>query len=294
NYTYGQSEQPGEQPIRVLYREINIIIGKAIKAVEKDYPERLRDIEFNYNIGNEKISGPRASEKRITIDESFLSFLWTYCNGLITGPINLFPNMCPENHKAVQMLDYARDLFRGYRVWDKTNLPNPELHNKCISIRMTNTFFLVGVHLIICHEMGHYILGHTKKNPKTREESIVWEYEADNFAIRYTQILKETASTKTINTGMTVAICALTFAKKNLTGGARHPDPYDRISNLLESLALDETDLCWATAMWSYFEWISRVGKTKWPETIDPKNIKKSFYMVKALVDSVNREEQGT
>ena len=112
-------------------------------------------------------------DKKIVLHETFLSFLWIYCYCVLVvfdegiqkplqnktyNPTNPLPHIANE---ALKLFDYGLSLIDIFNPWDK-NLPNPEEYDdsEAFYIERANSVFLYALNFILCHELGHVILGH--------------------------------------------------------------------------------------------------------------------------------------
>lgn len=280
---YDSAVHQGTQPIRVLNG--NILYW--FENTEKDFLENLKD-EVSYNalqngigyINSETIVKEVAyvdDTKKITIQETFLSYLWTISYGLVVMFDEVIMRPRIENgyiqtladidrvKKAQELFDYGLTLLKSFSTWDKDNLPNPEYYDPKDNtyIEKINSVYLSAVNFVLVHEFAHVTLGHIDQDIEraakgvfaTKEEIKADEYAADNYSFQ-TLICGADylANQTTVRMGILAGLCSLLFFSSSLDGDD-HPDPDERIKIILEKLNLEETDNLWGIASFALKLW---------------------------------------
>ncbi len=218
-------------------------------------------------------------DKKIVLHETFLSFLWIYCFSIMVvydegiqkplqnktfNPTNPLP---PIANEALQLFDYGLSLIDIFTPWDK-NLPNPEEYDdsKAFYIERANSVFLYALNFILCHELGHVILGHIDDSIQAHKKGLnipfnkkkQYEYAADKYAIDLLLIGRENPIfKKIIEFGLIAGFTSLIFLSSELTN-KNHPDSDERIKIALESLNLNEEDNLWGIACLSLRIWCNK------------------------------------
>lgn len=280
---YNPSEHKGAQPIRVLAYNI-------IEWFEKTYPDFIIELEnevnhnglqkgISYLIGNNPITEVAFVDgnKKIAIEETFLSYLWSisyglvviYDNGILQPTLNgtyngkLNPND-EKTMKALGLFKYGLSLIGNFSEWDKASLPNPEEYDNEEDeyVEKVNSVFLHAIKFILCHEFAHVYLGHVDADnsgiPASDAEIKKDEYSADNYAISTVlQGVTDTQSKTNICMGVVAGLCALLFLDKELTR-TTHPDSDLRIQNAIDQFNLAEDDNIWGIACLGFQFWATK------------------------------------
>ncbi|WP_179354774.1 phage exclusion protein Lit family protein [Winogradskyella vidalii] len=299
---YNPVYHKGTQPIRVLSE--NIILW-----FENSYPnfteEVKNELEYNglknkidYLIGENRIQEIAYidSKKTITIEESFLSYLWIigYVIFVNYDEVVAKHNDNKSTEEIIKSLNYVLDseslfdygmsLTKSYKKWDKNKLPNPEYYDKQSNsyIEKMNGVFLSAINFIMIHEFAHLVLGHVdldnQKNTFTEQEYKEHELAADKYAI---ESLLESDFNKTnihiIRGGILAGLISLTLLDNTMEGDT-HPDPDHRVRLALEMFSLKDTDPLWGVACMGFKQW-SRFYKKDldWPKKVE--NWKELFYL---------------
>lgn len=260
-YTNGIDNQPGDQPIRVFYN----IIKSDFLAIK----ESLNQLQPNQNIGNVKLDfltenikiiGPSTNGLKITLHDTFLSFLWAYIYSIIvTAPIGGKEVSIEENFEARELRKYAHGLMQGFSEWDKELMPNPELfgkdENKLIGV--TNAVFILSVRFILLHEFAHIFLKHpfVKDILRTSENIKKMEVDADNVAMEWALQTLENEDEFSGKLSLITALNSLSFSPNKFSNSDSHPSPEDRIEVCLRRLNLEDDNFLWGYATWSIMEW---------------------------------------
>jgi hypothetical protein len=222
--------QPGDQPIRVFYKLIEIDflrIRDSINALGGDL--NIKHIKFEYLTENIKIIGPRTNEKKITLHDSFLSFLWGYIYSIVVNtPMGGKVVNEKENIEARKLRKYAHSLMWEYSYWDKETLINPELYEKDEKrlIGVSNSIFLFSVRFILFHEFAHNFLGHPFNAQEDRKNM---EYDADQFAMEWTIQTLEKDDVFTGRMAIIAALNALSYSPNEFFETETHPPAENRI-----------------------------------------------------------------
>lgn len=305
NYINGIEEQPGSQPIRVFGLHFHYAFEN-IKTELSEYPHDadLKFVQFKLLNEDKVAKGPISTETLIQIHDSFLSFLWSYCYGLlVTAPMGGKELSKDEYSEATDLLKYALSLLTTFEVWDKEKLPNPEIHGKDEKklIGASNACFWYGYNYILYHEFGHIVLGHTERVARAlscgfeihEDERKEMETEADLFALdRIMEKLTGTSHEFSAIIGVLTAISSLTFTSDKVSGGIYHPDPDHRLKTILDKLNKPSTEYYWGYAFWALITWeleFYKSGKI-WPMTSPNSDFKAHFYETLKNLDSLKQE----
>lgn len=291
-----KSTHKGNQPIRVL--QFNVL--KHFEETHFDFINLLKESNKKHNLAfgivYHKVEEPIVKKvyghiqtpfiedtgqvKRITIHETFLSYVWCISYSLFvlydeaiakTSQIrhNIKPAPLVDQNKielAQEVFNYGKSLIRVFDKWDKKLLPNPELYSLDDSfyIERANGLYLTAINFILCHEYAHAEKDHFNKQKKVRNDYsklIELEKEADDRAIEL--ILKGvTSKTKTTKLlGTLIGLCCMLYFNHE-TKGTKHPDTDDRIDNLLSRIEhTPENDNLWGIASLAYKLWDMQFSK---------------------------------
>lgn len=305
NYVGGIEEQPGNQPIRVFGLHFQYAFENVkIELSGPPHNHELKNVQFRLLNSDIKAEGPFSTETLIQIHDTFLSFLWSYCYGLIaTAPMGGKELSKEEYAEATQLLKYALKLLSKYEIWDKEKLPNPELHGKDEKklIGVCNACFWYGYNYILYHEFGHIVLGHTERLTRAKsagyniheDERKELETEADIFALeRLMETLNGTKHEFSAIIGILSALSSLTFTSDRVSGGSNHPDPDHRLKTILDKLDKPSTEYYWGYAFWALITWeleFYKSGKI-WPLTDSNGDFKAHFYETLKNLDNLKLE----
>lgn len=291
NFTNGIDNQPGDQPIRVFYNLIEsdfIGIKEALTNLRPN-DNVLSKVRLEYLTENIRVIGPSTNGLKITLHDSFLSFLWTNIYSIIvTTPSGGKEVTLDENKQARELRKYGISLMQQYSAWDKETMPNPELHPKDPKrlIGVSNAVFLSAVQFILLHEFAHVFLGHpfVPLKERTSENLRKMEVDADNVAIMWAMDSSNPDNKFTDNIAWIAALNSLSYTPNKFSDTKIHPAPEDRIILCLERLNLKEDDYLWGYALWSIMEWQTNFELFHIPKYKVGDNFKKHFYdMIKEL-----------
>jgi len=248
----------GCQPIRVLHHMNLLMFQRTHSSFSVEILNAFKNHGFSRTIDiiyeKEKVSTPCivCSDKKIVLQETFLSYLWCVIYTLYTlysEKID-FPrinkNFGKEIHKiskvnidkAEKLFCYAKSLISYYSDWDIDNLPNPEkyLAENRNYIEQTNCIFTEAVKYILCHEFTHAI---KHINEGECNNNISNEVEADYDAI---ELMKKSA-TLVMNLGIVCGILALFFMSPT-TSSESHPDNHHRLIKAIEQMNIKDDNDC--------------------------------------------------
>jgi hypothetical protein len=291
NFTNGIDNQPGDQPIRVFYNLIEsdfIGIKEALTNLRPN-DNVLSKVRLEYLTENIRVIGPSTNGLKITLHDSFLSFLWTNIYSIIvTTPSGGKEVTLDENKQARELRKYGISLMQQYSAWDKETMPNPEIHPKGPKrlIGVSNAVFLSAVQFILLHEFAHVFLGHpfVPLKERTSENLRKMEIDADNVAIMWAMDSSNPDNKFTDNIAWIAALNSLSYTPNKFSDTKIHPAPEDRIILCLELLNLKEDDYLWGYALWSIMEWQTNFELFHIPKYKVGDNFKKHFYdMIKEL-----------
>lgn len=312
---YNPKSHKGSQPVRVLYENTehwfkNVYpefkSSELQEAIEKfGLHEDLNIIERE-----EKIASPAfvGTFKIISIQETFLSYLWSLTYSLIfiyDKTIHeprtienhvITPKVIEQANKARKLFDYGLSLLDTFNPWDKENLPNPEYYDEVYDdyIGKANGAYLHAVNFILVHELGHVALGHIDKDIESDEKGIEIsnvtklqdEIDADNYSFeRMLRFSTHLTNNYTVSVGIIAALCSFIFFSTNMKGGD-HPDPDRRLQSALEKLNLEEEDNLWGLSCLAFKLWAMKNKiELDWPQTIE--TYKELFYLTMTKLENV-------
>lgn len=312
---YNPECHKGSQPIRVLYQNTK----HWFKYI---YPEfkstELQTAIDKFGLYNEiyiieredKIACPAfvGSFKIISIQETFLSYLWciiysliflydktileprTIMNHIMTNEVEV------QAKKACELFDYGLSLLDNFNPWDKENLPNPELYDKVYDdyIEKANGAYLHAVNFILVHELCHVVLGHIEndidsdaKGIEISNETLIQdEIDADNFSFERMFISTEhLTNNHTASVGLISALCSFIFFSAKMKG-RNHPDTDKRLQLILEKLKPAKDDNLWGISCLAFKLWaINHKIEFNWPETVD--TYKDLFYITLKKIEEI-------
>ena len=259
NYTNGLTNQPGDQPIRIFYEMIEHefeIIKKSINNLKCP----VENVKLEYLTENTKVIGPSTNGKKITIHETYLSFLWGYIYSINTiAPIGDKIISIEENLDARKLIKYIHGLMFEYNNWDINILPNPVLFSKDDNnlIDRANYLFLLSIRFILLHEFAHIFLGHLNISSEKRTEKILkqMENDADITAINWSFQTYEEDEKFMGKLSILLALNSLSYSKYKFNDTKNHPAPEERITMFLEYLNIEDLDYLWGVAIYSIMEW---------------------------------------
>jgi len=297
---YNPEIHQGTQPVRVIHHMLLFMFQNThsnfIFELSEQVNNKKVDNELNLIIGEDAIISSKKNTPRITstdrkieIHETFLSYLWciTYSiyvlyletidfprinkkDGKNTYPIN------EENiNKARELFDYGKSLIISYSVWNKENLPNPEIYfaEKRDYIEQTNCYYTEAVKFILCHEYTHAKLHIDQLSSNLNNSHFLeFEKEADNNAIDMLLQGKFRINSHAIEIGIIIGLLSMFYFAPS-TKGTKHPNSEDRLSNALERLNVEEDNHVWGIAclglkLWAVqfnlsFDWGSNFSSYK-------------------------------
>lgn len=301
---YNFEKHSGEQPIRVLRGNID-------KWFEETYPnfkEKVLDEAINkFGLHNElnivdrleRVQMPAGvgTFKIITVQETFLSYLWGICYSLlyiydkqihqpkIDATYVITRDISLQINNAHELFNYSISLLESYNEWKKELLPNPEFCESTDEyIFKANGVYLHAINFIMIHELGHVVLGHIDKDIENEEngvetsseEILKGEYEADAYSIdKLLQGGSHLTNDRTIAAGIIAGICSFIFFDSSMKGGD-HPDPDERLQNAFERLNLAPEDNLYGIACLALRLWSKNYNiDLRWPEIVE--NYKELF-----------------
>ncbi len=216
-------------------------------------------------------------EGRITIHETFLSYVWllSYAflvifdekiHGPRTGKLPLHGKQIGYFYpKGDAALNYGLSLIEEFAKWP-ADIPNPEYPSSedAFYVERANGIYVAAVDFILCHELGHVACHHLRKlnqswrsrRPLTQAQSKKFELAADKWAFeRVVKGIRPPQRTLTaVGFGAIVGLGSLLFLSQSLTSPS-HPDSDHRIRILLSSLSLDPGDNLWGVVAAFYIAW---------------------------------------
>ncbi len=284
-YTNGIDNQPGEQPIRVFYNLIEYEFLSIKESLNQLQPnQNIGNVKLEFLTENIKVLGPSTNGLKITLHDTFLSFLWAYIYSIIvTAPMGDKEISIEENFKARELRKYALGLMQEFSQWEKELMPNPELFGKDENrlIGVTNTVFILSVRFILLHEFAHIFLNHPFVPAKLRTPENIkqMEIDADNVAIEWALQTLEYEDKFSGKLSLITALNSLSFSPNKFSNSDTHPAPEDRIEVCLQRLKLEDNDFLWGYSIWSLMEWQTNHELFHLPHSYKTEvSFKKHFY----------------
>ena len=295
---YNRDEHKYTQPVRTLYHNVKFWFHNTYPGFKtKEIDEAIKKLGLHEDINiidrEDKVAMPAGvgTFKIITIQETFLSFLWCvsysllfiYDKAIHEPKINKDFQFTEELNLKIRnahlLFDYGISLLDRYNPWDIDNLPNPEFYDRFDDdyIDKANGVYLNAVNFILLHELGHVVLGHIDNDIKnetnnlkvTEAEILRNEFAADQFA--FERILRgagNLTNNRTVSAGIVTGICSFLFFSTNMKGGD-HPDPDERLKIALENLNLPEEDNLWGISCLAFKLWAMKNGvELNWPPIV--------------------------
>lgn len=285
-------EYPGDSPIRLFYSFIVKDFEDMKSELSKiDQRNIIKNLRLEYLTINFKAEGPSTDGKKITLDETFLSFLWSYVYGMVV----LFPSggktvSKEENLLARDLIKYSHKLLDRFDIWDIYSLPNPEMTTKENDefVAKTNAIFLYGLNFILLHEFAHAFLGHPLATAaeRTDENLKKMEKDADLLATRWMldSFNNNESEEITCKIGILAALNSLSFSNIKFNEPEKHPSADQRIIAAMELMNLKDNDPIWGFAYWCIMEWQSNHELFSFPSTEFGTNFKAHYYdLIKQL-----------
>lgn len=296
---YNEKLHSGEQPIRVL-NHVNIywfqnlhpnFINELNEAFDKYGLSKSIDILY----GDHPIQfGPhiKIDTKTITLDETFLSYLWCVTHTIYTLYVQTidYPRLnkhmgydgykiSPEKiEKATELFNYAKSLIVSFDKWDINNYPNPEkyLAEDRDYVEQPNIFFTAAINFILAHEYIHAIkhIDEINKGELVNSAYIEFEREADHDAIELMKkgIFPSGENQLGVQIGITVGILSMLYFRP-VTDDKKHPNIEDRLVNALVQMEISDTSPCWGFALIGIELWANQFGlDITWDKSLNDKD----------------------
>jgi len=264
----------GKQPVKVLEDKLDDYKKEVLTNLKLIQYENLFDYDYT-EIAIQ--TGPFAGiDKRIKIEESFLSFIWiwSYCLMTLYDEGVAKPRLKLENSntkikQAFDLLDYGYTLLDNFGNWD-LKLPNPQEYDISDSyyIEKANGVYIFAMNELFLHEIGHIhngdidkLIDHNSgKYTIDLAERKSFEYEADKFAFEKLTIgIKNPMYKKTIEFGVISGFSALIMIQSTLRDySGTYPDADKRYKLAIESLNIHEEDNLWEIACLAWKLWSNK------------------------------------
>ncbi|MBN2087522.1 hypothetical protein JW758_04180 [Candidatus Peregrinibacteria bacterium] len=316
---YNPECHKGSQPVRVLYQNTKHwfkYVYPEFKSTELQEVIDKFGLHDDINIidREEKIACPAfvGSFKIISIQETFLSYLWSLTYSLIfLYDKTIHEPRTIENYvmtsdvkekakKSHELFDYGLSLLNTFNPWDKENLPNPELYDRVYDdyIEKANGAYLHAVNFILVHELGHVALGHIDNDIESdtagmkisNDTLLADEMDADNFSFdRMFLSTEHLTNNHTASVGLISALCSFIFFSTNMKGGD-HPDPDKRLQSALEKLKLADEDNLWGLSCLAFKLWAMKHKlEFNWPQITD--TYKDLFYLTMTELEKIKNKK---
>lgn len=296
---YDSNSHKYSQPVRTLYQNLLYWFKNTYPDFKtKELDNAIKNLGLNEDINlidrEDRVAMPAGvgTFKIITIQETFLSYLWCISYSLIfiydksiheqkiNKNFKFTDELIEKINKAHTLFNYGISLLDKYNPWDIENLPNPEFYDNLDDdyIEKANGVYINAVNFTLLHELGHVVLGHVdedikneENNTKTTSEEILrGEYDADKFA--FDRILKganNLTNNSTVAAGIVAGLCSYLYFSSNMTGGD-HPDPDERLKIALDKLKLQDEDNLWGVSCLAFKLWaIKNKIELNWPPIVN-------------------------
>lgn len=253
-------------------------LSKRLKIIcTDDYINDSAKIKEHFNEDNNKFY-------EICIWDNYCQFLWIICYSSIVFMDELIikPILEPTVKRDEELLETTFNMFKtGMSLFNRDStqrgnrsvffeFPNPVNNKDNKTIESANRLFEAALCFTIFHECSHIDLGHLEKEC-LKEDELAADY--SGFYSMYENLPLE--KKKYLALGIIIALGALLF-QDNTLKGETHPDPDDRLSQLLDKMEdLDDQgkEYCYCLAVTLYKMWAYHYGL----ESIIPK-IDKVYY----------------
>ncbi|GAA4363847.1 hypothetical protein GCM10023185_32880 [Hymenobacter saemangeumensis] len=296
---YDSQAHKHTQPVRVLYQNLKHWFKNTYPQFQtEELDKAIKNLglheEINVIDREDKVAMPAGvgTFKIITIQETFLSYLWCISYSLlfiydkqihepkINPDFELTDDLTEKLSKAHSLFKYGLSLLKSYNYWDIEDLPNPEYYDELDDeyIEKANGVYVNAVNFILLHELAHVSLGHIDNDISHEEngtkaeaqEILDGEYEADAFA--FERIVKGASyltNQSTVAAGVVTGLCSFLFFTTTLKGGD-HPDPDERLKIALDKLNLQPEDNLWGVSCLAFKLWAMATGiELNWPPIVD-------------------------
>ncbi len=227
----------------------------------------------------------------IEVYENFSQFLWAFSYSLLvifdegiqkptlagTFTGNFLDTSNAYINKALGLFKSGANLFQIYREGVFYRLPNPEKYNEYdkFYIERANGIYTAAMTFILLHEFGHQHYGHPDTYSDD-EQSKKDEILVDEFAFEKMETQFSTEKGYTLKCGIIVGLTSIMFLDDTLKGGDRHPDPDNRLRNLITKMNLPDLDNIWAIASLPFNLWAIHYNKSlKYEKSVE--NYKELF-----------------
>lgn len=264
----------GKQPVKILEDKLEEFKREVLTNLNLLQYENIFDYDYT-EIAVQ--TGPFVSiNKRISIEESFQSFIWIWSYCLLTlydegvaKPRLRQANSSLKIKQAFDLLDYGYTLFNNFGKWD-LNLPNPQEFDISDSfyIERANSVYIFAMNEMFLHEIGHLYNGDIDKLIKQNSgcykidlnERKSFEYNADKFAFEKLVVgVKNPMFKKTIEFGVISGFSALIMIQSTLKDySGQYPDADERYKLAIESLNIHEEDNLWGIACLAWKLWSNK------------------------------------
>ena len=273
--TYNPITHKGFLPIRVLPYNV-------IDWLEKVTPDFLKIVKYEvennglnpgiiYHLEKSTIDAIANIDKskRIHLYENYNQFLWSLCYSLlvifdrgIKLPILLktFNGVMNVDDifvkRAIALFNSGLSLFHDYSDFSFYELPNPEkfIEFEKDYIEKANSIYVAALTFILIHEFSHQYFGHLEYISKS-DQSKKDELNSDDYALDLIKHNFHNEKGFSFRIGAIVALSSIIFFDDSLKGGDEHPDPDERIKNIIAKMSLNDLDDEWGIASLSFILW---------------------------------------
>jgi hypothetical protein len=298
----------GLMPIRVLQHnliyEFENMSPSFLELSKKVVNELGLSTEIIYSCEEISARSPFVVFGKISLHESFLSYVWCNCYSLsilyseviVKKSVNDFFGQevaiidKAKAIKAYRLWEYAISLVSSFSVWD-TNTPNPEKYdvNDEEDVLRINSLYLTAMKFVIAHEFAHIELQHsirTEAGIESEEVSRRFEIEADARAVELLLQGQNNENIDTIRIGLLLGLCSLLFFS-SVAKGKGYPDMDDRIDAILDKFQITSQDAMWGIATLAYKLWDVHYKKNLvWTNGLEsPKDLYESIKAQIPLLD---------
>jgi len=207
-------------------------------------------------------------EREINIYASYCQMLWGICYTslvlyyehllkIIDGKVSS-NELDPKNRHIVNALHVfvkSVGLLKAFEIDSFFSLPNPERYSKNNKkyVEYANGVFETAMSFYLLHEFCHQYYDHISEVKKNRyvsndernKASKLYENDADEFAFEKMSNNFNSPLKDNFRLGIICSITSLIFMDKTLDGGSQHPDPDERMENILQKVIPNEKDTVW-------------------------------------------------
>lgn len=280
-------------PIRFLIEDVKSIFKinnqdffDAVQVLTSSYDTKIKISIVCKSLTGIRELGANCNVKSyiIKINECLLCAIWCVSYFVANAYVALSdylneskPNLLIESD-TLALIKYAKSLVPSFDDWPD-GLPIPQDSETNPYAKLANMIMPIATDVILCHELAHLTLNHTK------DGGIKQEVEADNIAINW--ILNQAREEYPVKelAVMTAFVTMILIDANADKEGQIHPSSFDRMINYLEDLKIDGNDVLWVLAILTYRAWENSFDKFSANVSQENDTFKNSF---KSLISENN------